>query len=146
MSEKLKPCPFCGSDKIEYDRDGVEFVPFVVWCSQCGATIDAEANCRDSDVPPFDRWNTRSPLVHNEAIEKAAGWRDIGSAPKDGRRILISDGNDVWAATWLDNSQTKWPWKGWKTDKGIPIGEHAKNPITHWQPYPSPPVHGERGE
>ncbi len=43
MSEKLKPCPFCGSDNVEQ----WETVP-TCYCNKCGATA-------------YDRkaWNTR---------------------------------------------------------------------------------------
>lgn len=50
MSEKLKPCPFCGSDNVEQ----WETVP-TCYCNKCGATA-------------YDRkaWNTR---YHEDELE-----------------------------------------------------------------------------
>ena len=64
MSEKLKPCPFCGGEaKIIWELDGFETVE----CIKCGAVVDgwgvwnnrAERTCRmtkeqDPDFP--DVW------------------------------------------------------------------------------------------
>lgn len=62
---------------------------------------------------------------------EAGEWKPIETAPKDGRRILL-----LWdiplTGRWLDNTETKYPWAGWK-----PEGMHAVHGHpTHWMPLP----------
>jgi len=55
MSEKLKPCPFCGEkDEIRHgDRRGTRWA--MMYCDECGATgPDAE-----TDADAITAWNRR---------------------------------------------------------------------------------------
>lgn len=55
MSAEYKPCPFCGSDKIEYNNDvGPNDESFWEWieCTECGA------KCPDAET-----WNRRTDAV-----------------------------------------------------------------------------------
>lgn len=36
MSEKLKPCPFCGGNKVETRTDD-EGISWYIFCNNCGA-------------------------------------------------------------------------------------------------------------
>jgi len=54
--EKLKPCPFCGSDAFERRNPFLDDCPFYVKCSCCEAwTGDFE-----TPVEAVNRWNTRA--------------------------------------------------------------------------------------
>jgi len=59
MSQKLKPCPFCGKDEAEviYDSEYWECgeVEYSVCCGNCGAT-GKSCNC---EFDAINAWNTR---------------------------------------------------------------------------------------
>jgi len=80
-------------------------------------------------------------------------WRDISTAPKDGTRILLSDGKDTSVGSWHDTSCTTEELVGkgpkrtiYKTvthengywDNAAEICGDA----THWMPLPPAPQHG----
>ena len=70
MNEKLKPCPFCGSDEatIEPILLGAFDTPrYCVICSKCGA--DSEVDLGKSGA--VECWNTR-PLEDGLAAERDA--------------------------------------------------------------------------
>jgi len=81
-------------------------------------------------------------------------WRPISEAPRDGTRILVSDGNRIWLSYWTKCDiyvpSTKEPFRygryeermGWfdYDDDGIVRPIH-KN-LTHWMPLPEPPEVG----
>ncbi len=59
MTEKLKPCPFCGSEKIYIDMRDVfneDETEYFYTCKNCGATAPA---CID-DNDALKAWNTRA--------------------------------------------------------------------------------------
>ena len=56
-------------------------------------------------------------------------WQPIETAPKDGREVLLWDGNACCVGRWLDDILEWVPQHG---DWGIAA--------THWAPLPSPPV------
>lgn len=70
MSE-LKPCPFCGHDKIYV---GIEHVFYIALCSACSASV-----CGDTEIEAVDKWNKRAvdcgkcglALSHNVNIDSA---------------------------------------------------------------------------
>ena len=77
---------------------------------------------------------------------KAGGWQPIETAPKDGRHILISDGERVSVGGWLTDIDHGADWEGqigmagwWAVD----LGPNSDKP-TAWQPLPAPPA--QRGE
>ncbi len=55
MSEILKPCPFCGSDKVDgiFIRDG-----WSIGCRDCGAGV--RAYHPNAHTVSADKWNRRS--------------------------------------------------------------------------------------
>jgi Lar family restriction alleviation protein len=60
MSKELKPCPFCGSNRIVEDTatDNTGVVPMTVWfvkCTACGAFKNSISNPDRA----IKRWNTR---------------------------------------------------------------------------------------
>lgn len=55
---KLKPCPLCHGTNIDTDRYGPEFPLSVVWCRDCGCTVDDCSECESTELP-FDRWQNR---------------------------------------------------------------------------------------
>lgn len=66
------------------------------------------------------------------------GWQPIESAPKDGTRIILAWGGAAVTGSYLDNSHTSYPWKGWRvpslelTPPGAPSA---------WMPFPEVPAH-----
>ena len=55
MFDKLKPCPFCGSDKIAYSPlDGY------VICTSCLASGPAFGGVKDNKIASINYWNKRT--------------------------------------------------------------------------------------
>lgn len=61
-------------------------------------------------------------------------WRKIETAPKDGTRILITDGEDVGSAFWGKIRPNEETW----TDDGEDSAWGGPYP-THWMPLPEMP-------
>lgn len=76
-------------------------------------------------------------------------WRHIGIAPKDGTRILATDGTQVGIVAWelisshsamrADRTFETTEIHGW-------FGHNAPKVPTHWQPLPAPPVDATEGK
>jgi hypothetical protein len=69
-------------------------------------------------------------------------WQTIETAPKDGTRILLFDGADMYVAAWEDSSMSINETKNWvyavvSTDWNY--YEVVYNP-THWMPLPEFPI------
>ena len=54
MSEKLKPCPFCGSNEIAKIKYASIEPPFVIRCKKCCAHTAYYAN----EIDAIKGWNT----------------------------------------------------------------------------------------
>lgn len=57
MSEKLKPCPFCGSDQIGGVHD-------TVYCGPCGASVKDERPLSNA----IAKWNRRAALSEQAPV------------------------------------------------------------------------------
>jgi Lar family restriction alleviation protein len=55
-STKLKPCPFCGHDVIDSRTEPESYMPAILYCTLCGATIFSI-----STEDAIEKWNTRHP-------------------------------------------------------------------------------------
>lgn len=136
MSEiELKACPFCGGRDIR-DFGGLAW-SMIPECRGCGAR--AMGPFSEGKRNPVDVWNTR-----------AAHWKPIESAPKDGTAILLTNGKDVAEGHWyfeeggttehrdldgryIDQTESD-GYDGWLDwDGGM-----QPDP-THWMPLPAPP-------
>lgn len=53
--EKLKPCPFCGGENIDYDVDDKYMPDTHIECLNCGACVDL----RYSNISVSEKWNRR---------------------------------------------------------------------------------------
>lgn len=65
-------------------------------------------------------------------FENANGWRDMSTAPKDGKGIL----GGVWLKDdvfWVET--IFWDGKNWADI----TGDKPQTPLTYWQPWPDPP-------
>lgn len=76
MSKELKPCPFCGSNRIveETETDNSGCVPMTVWfvkCTACGSFKNSISNPDRA----IKRWNTRPAEdalnAENERLKEA---------------------------------------------------------------------------
>lgn len=115
--EELKPCPFCGGAAEQFFG--------VVSCksSMCGARLSCDGRI-DSAI---QGWNRRAAALSREG----EGWREIGSAPKDGTGIVafvpgFAMGSMV--LFWLDGK-----WREPANHLALRVDP------THWMPLPPAP-------
>jgi hypothetical protein len=81
MSEELRPCPFCGGEKIDVvEPDNKDFV---ARCLTCGAR------------GPANNWNPKEAIKEWSGIRtentRPNSWQPIETAPRDGTDILVWD-------------------------------------------------------
>ena len=68
-------------------------------------------------------------------------WRDIGTAPKDGTRVLLRCGHVTTVGWWELQRYNKQPKPYWTTEYGWLAGvswDRSHQP-DYWQPLPEPP-------
>ena len=124
---ELLPCPFCG---VQLTVEPGKPVPSV------RHPTDVECLLSGHDwwlVPSFiAAWNRRAPV-----------WQPIATAPKDGKLVILFDGDAVSVGVFTDggwrfwNGETEDGYRGniagslnyWLSDYGP----------THWKPLPAPP-------
>lgn len=72
MSNKLKPCPFCGGEAKIYRG---AFESYRAECKKCGVAtmlcLDAPKN--SGELEAIEIWNKRTPLIDCESAEKCQG-------------------------------------------------------------------------
>lgn len=84
---------------------------------------------------------TRLTAELEEARKDA--WQPIETAPKDGSEFIawwIHPGGPIGAISthWLDNTNTRTPWAGWRAPSMRVM--HPGGKPTHWMPLPNSPV------
>lgn len=90
-------------------------------------------------------------MVENEVAVAGQGWQPIESAPKDGTRVLLTDGASVEAGCFAPSIHgDDFPWafvddySGVDTTCDGAVGVLANawkaQSVTHWQPLPPPPA------
>lgn len=70
--------------------------------------------------------------------EQTRGWQQIATAPKDGTRILGSNGHVVDIFRWESQRYHKRPNPYWERSF-YPVYYDRKHQPTHWMPLPEPP-------
>lgn len=74
MTDQLKPCPFCGSEKVELESegDGNNWVE-CQFCATCGPMQETEADA-------IAAWNAAARLtpVERAVLDAAVAWREAG--------------------------------------------------------------------
>lgn len=60
MKNKLKPCPFCGSKNLHYQKPFGTYRGSSVVCIDCGATINAQGD------KAVDKWNRRAEAANDK--------------------------------------------------------------------------------
>ena len=56
MTEKLKPCPFCGCDDIGIWENDEGYIGYQVYCESCGSMADSY----DTPKEAIKAWNRRA--------------------------------------------------------------------------------------
>lgn len=65
-------------------------------------------------------------------------WQDISTAPKDGTRVLLTDGlNTASVGFWRRT------YEEWHPNEMTEINWWRMQPPTHWMPLPKPPKDGK---
>jgi Lar family restriction alleviation protein len=72
MSEKIKPCPFCGYNASEYSKKSKGITWYRIACKGCRATTDLYNNKENA----YEAWNMReSEVVHDKLNEVLDSFR-----------------------------------------------------------------------
>ena len=80
MSDKLKPCPFCGGNAVYIEKRDI-FISKFVTCAKCG--IETRRNYLRKDKA-IEHWNTRKPMERLvERLEESKG-------------VVIIDGKEMY--------------------------------------------------
>ncbi len=77
---KLKPCQFCGSERIEVSQAYGHFSKMMVWCKNCNAASGAYGEIPESYIQLEGDTYRRIPNVSAEEVAIAAWNRRV----KDG--------------------------------------------------------------
>ena len=56
---ELKPCPFCASKRVHFDKSWVNSV-VLIYCPDCTAVVSFGGNKRDTYKYSKDAWNSRT--------------------------------------------------------------------------------------
>lgn len=95
-------------------------------------------------LPIIHRLTTEA---HDAGVAEAHAWRDIASAPKDGKLVLLTfDDARICIGAWERHEDSSYPFV-WKDSYGSVIVRGWKDDPepTHWQPLPSPPASSDGG-
>ena len=153
MTEQdLKPCPFCGSSNVEDDYDAVqpafkgtrenptgfhEYQNGWVDCNTCQAQGPI-IRAKDEEID-----NIKEMVFENWNKTPQPDWRDMESAPKDGRQILLKQPGSN-SKFWLIGSWATASNPGlWVTNDGFDFDIPLSGPKpTRWMPLPGDTEHG----
>lgn len=72
---KLKPCPFCGNERLNYGQRLDEDTSLYAWfveCDECTCSVKVY----NSTVDIIEKWNTRKPDMY-KVIEQYRWERDV---------------------------------------------------------------------
>ena len=58
----LKPCPFCGGERVKFDRPWVSEIT-LIYCPDCTAVVSFGDNKRDSLAYSERAWNRREGAI-----------------------------------------------------------------------------------
>ena len=137
MSEKIKPCPFCGSENVQLEDLGY---PHHVYCENCAARVTGKGYGEEGEADAIKAWNRR-----------ASGWISVDEPPADGffGKLVINSENEIYKAqtvTTITTSDGKKRYINYTYKELLDCLEDVKvwdvsdiTHITHWQPLPEPP-------
>lgn len=133
--EALEPCPFCGGEASRQDlTDDDNAGGSCIACDRCGASSPVHFDRKEN---LYDSWNRRASSPPPKGGE---GWRDIESAPKDGRHVLLyfpkgywGDDRNIAIGFWGQGND----WFEGESDSRS-MTEFGSQP-TKWQPLPAAP-------
>lgn len=161
---KLKPCPFCGKRptlviRPENAESSRYFAAVACYCggyTACAHKMVIAPEADEAESLVTEAWNTRSAQVATPAAPAAQAWQPIETAPKDGRKIMLSYRNRNGKprsvlARWLTDEQAEETDAdgvglegGWyecidNWDEYTEVCIHEGDP-THWMPLPAAPA------
>lgn len=124
MIPELKPCPFCGDDKIEVcTTDYNDGFVFAITCrtQDChGAIWSLGYGLFASKEQAITAWNARAPH-----------WQPIETAPKHIKVFAYCECGDYWT---IKKTEDRCLIEGSLCEDGLSI-----SCITHWMPLPEGP-------
>jgi Lar family restriction alleviation protein len=115
----LKPCPFCGGNKIELDNMSALFCSWICRCSGCNATITGGGNSTKEST--IKAWNRRAPEWFSVDKVRPLGERKCLVATKKASLVKLT-------VAWY------YGYGIWKRDYD---GRTIEFKVTHWREMPN---------
>lgn len=112
------------------------------------AAVWAKEFCRlfpDADEGLMISWFANAIMTGVDSVPNAPTWQDIGTAPKDGTKVLLYCAKASKQTKSRQGMQAVDYWHTVKNDGFQGWGKFNKTyfPATHWMPLPKPPQSGE---
>lgn len=136
--QKLKPCPFCGGDKIRLTNWGL----YRCWCANCLAQAADEISEKDA----VEAWNRRVEPPADSGPDTNVGtnqWIPCSDPPKESGYYMacIYDSE-------VDNYDFRKTWFAHVDDYNMEESEWRElydyETVTAWMPLPEPYKEGEK--
>lgn len=88
--EELLPCPFCGSDRVDFwDTESTDH-PYQIICIRCCNGTD---RCRTEEIA-IKKWNTRKPM--ERIVARLEEMFKHHSVTKTVQRLVLETVKDWW--------------------------------------------------
>ncbi|MFI3254420.1 MAG: Lar family restriction alleviation protein [Eubacteriales bacterium] len=133
MTEKLKPCPFCGGEASLYEYNRVQHS---VECDNCkvGQPIFT------TEVEAWSKWNTRTTNWNKYPEVKPEDRQSVLIVHDEGDDNLLPHELPYYYVAWYDQMSNMF----WGRPEEDEFGNENEplflgKDVTHWQPLPEPP-------
>ena len=119
MSSELKPCPFCGG--LDQSKNYIDGVLVRMSCHKCPLEF---SQVEDEDL--ISEWNTRTEPKWIDVNDR------LPEIDREWELFLVAGSGGISCVGFWNTRSRKF------LDE--PFGMALEYPVTHWQPFPTPPI------